>query len=74
MLITLFYLLDKKLDEMTMKKFEKIRDNILKLHGKNSKRVEKEETNSPGPAEYFPVYNLVEDTGYAVKTIFENFF
>jgi len=49
-----------------MRKFEKIRENILMLHGKNSKRVEKEEMDSPGPATYNPSYNLIEDTGYAV--------
>lgn len=52
---------------MTMKKFEKIRENILMLHSKNSKRVEMEEIESPGPASYNPSYKLIEDPGFSVK-------
>ena len=52
---------------MTMRKFEKMRENILMLHNQNTKRVEKEEMDSPGPASYNPSYKLIEDPGFAVS-------
>lgn len=50
-----------------MKKFEKIRENILMLHNLNSKRIEKEPEDNPGPASYNPTYNLIEDKAYSVN-------
>lgn len=55
---------------MTMRKFEIIRENILMLHNKNSKAVEKEEIDSPGPASYNPSYKLIEEPGFAVINFF----
>lgn len=52
---------------MTMKKFEKIRSNILLLHELNTKKVEKEDFETPGPGAYNPTYRLIEDDGFAVK-------
>ena len=49
-----------------MRKYEKIRENIIMLHNQHSKIVEKEEVDSPGPASYNPSYKLIEDPGYAV--------
>ena len=53
---------------MTMKKFEKIRENILMIHSKDAKRVEREIVESPGPADYNPSFNLLEDPGFKVKS------
>jgi len=50
-----------------MRKFENIRENILMIHNKNSKRVEKEEIDSPGPLSYNPSYKLIEESGFAVN-------
>jgi hypothetical protein len=58
---------DKKLDEMSMRKFEKIKDNILMIHKKDGKKIEKELVDLPGPATYNPSYNLLEDKGYMVQ-------
>jgi len=52
-----------------MRKFTKIRENILMLHNKNSKRVEQEEYDSPGPATYNPSFKLIEDMGFSVNYI-----
>lgn len=58
---------DKKLDEMTMRKYEKIRENIMIMNQMNSKRVEKPTEETPGPDYYEPNYNQVENNGFAVK-------
>lgn len=58
---------DKKLDDMTMKKYEKLRENILLMQQLNGKRVEKLDEETPGPGHYNPSHNLVEDQGYAVN-------
>lgn len=53
-----------------MRKFDKIRENILMVHAKDSKIVEREPTDYPGPASYNPSYNLLEDSGFKVKNIY----
>ena len=58
---------------MTMRKFEKIRENILMIHAKDGKRIEKEIIELPGPNTYNPSYNLLEDSGFKVKFFLVNF-
>jgi len=52
---------------MTMRKYEKIRENILMMQHINTKRFEKEKEITPGPDHYVPNYDLVEFNGFAVK-------
>ena len=51
---------------MTMRKYEKIRENILMMQQFNTKRFEKEKEITPGPDHYAPSYNLIENDGFAV--------
>jgi hypothetical protein len=51
---------------MTMRKYEKIKENILLMHQFNTKRFEKDTEITPGPDHYLPNYNLVENNGYHV--------
>lgn len=67
-LIILMFL-DKKLDEMTMRKYDKIRENIMIMQQMNSKQVEKPIEEFPGPNHYEPNYNLIENNGFAVSSI-----
>jgi hypothetical protein len=62
----LLIFLDKKLDEMTVRKYDKIRENIMMTQQMNSKRVEKPIEEFPGPNYYEPNYDLIENNGYAV--------
>jgi hypothetical protein len=52
---------------MTMRKYEKIRENILIMQKFNTKRFEKEKEITPGPDHYNPSYSLIENDGFAVK-------
>ena len=52
---------------MTMRKYEKIKDNILMMQQFNTKRFEKEKEVLPGPDHYNPSYSLIQNDGYAVK-------
>jgi hypothetical protein len=49
-----------------MRKFAKLKENILKIHYKDGKKIQKEFLDLPGPATYNPSYNLLEDKGYMV--------
>ncbi len=49
-----------------MRKFEEIRKQILKVHEKDNRRVEKEIVEYPGPGSYNPSFNLLEDNGFKV--------
>jgi hypothetical protein len=55
---------------MTMRKYEKIKENILLMQQFNTKRFEKDVEITPGPGNYFPSYNLVENNGYFVINYF----
>jgi hypothetical protein len=55
---------------MTIRKYDKIRENILSIQQLNTKRYEKEIIINPGPDHYVPNYNLVENNGYSVINIF----
>lgn len=52
---------------MTMRKYEKIRENILMMQQFNTKRFEKEKEVFPGPDHYYKNFDLVENNGFAVK-------
>ena len=51
---------------MTIRKFDKIKENILIMQQFNSKRVEKEPQEIPGPNTYFPSYTYVEENPCSV--------
>ena len=51
---------------MTMRKYEKIRENILMMQQFNTKRFEKEKEITPGPDHYNPSYSLIQNDGFAV--------
>ena len=54
---------------MTMRKYDKIRENIMIMQQMNAKHVEKPIEETPGPNFYDPSYNLIENNGYVVKNI-----
>jgi len=56
---------------MTMRKYEKIKENILMIQQFNTKRFEKEKEITPGPDHYNPSYSLIENDGFAVIKFFE---
>lgn len=60
-------LIDKKLDNMTMRKYEKIKENVLMMQQYNTKRFEREKEITPGPDHYNPSYSLIENDGFAVR-------
>jgi hypothetical protein len=70
LLLNLFYfilfILDKKLDDMTLRKYNKVRESILMMQQLNTKRFEKEDVITPGPDYYSPNYNMIENNGYSV--------
>lgn len=49
-----------------MRKYEKIRENILMMQHLNSKKILKEEEITPGPNSYNPSYNFVEPNPLSV--------
>ena len=55
---------------MTIRKYDKIKENILNIQQYNSKKVEIVSENIPGPGAYSPSYNLIENNGFAVNFIF----
>lgn len=57
---------------MTIRKYDKIKENILNMQQYNSKKVEIPTEEIPGPGAYSPSYNLIENNGFAVKFIFLN--
>ncbi len=60
-----------------MRKYEKIKENILMMQQLNTKRFEKEREIIPGPDHYNPIYSLVENEGFSVNKIynlFKNFY
>lgn len=55
---------------MTIRKYEKIKDNILIMQQYNAKRVEKEPQETPGPNSYYPSWNYVEENPICVIFLF----
>jgi hypothetical protein len=55
---------------MTMRKYEKIKGNILMMQQLNTRRFEKEREILPGPDHYNPIYSLVENDGFSVIKLF----
>lgn len=49
-----------------MRKFDKIKDNILLMQNINSKRIEKDFIETPGPGFYNPSYKHIEENPLAV--------
>jgi hypothetical protein len=52
---------------MAIRKFEKIKENILIMQQMNSKRVEKDVSEFPGPNSYYPSYNYIEENPICVN-------
>ena len=50
-----------------MKKYEKIRENIIIMQQINSRKIENQIEEFPGPTSYNPCYKLTLDSGYAVN-------
>lgn len=63
---------DKKLDDMTVRKYEKIKENILLIQQYNAKRVEKDPHETPGPNSYFPSWSYVQENPICVILKFKN--
>jgi len=55
---------------MTIRKYEKIKENILTMQQFNSKRIEKEIQETPGPNNYYPSYTYIEENPICVLNIF----
>jgi hypothetical protein len=51
---------------MTLRKYKKIKENILFMQQFNTKKFEKEKEIIPGPDYYNPSYSLIENDGFSV--------